>query len=108
LQRPLADMQVYWGTALQNLGKARNRVARRYNVLRREAEFQVGDLVLVRLHPQSSKVHKRSAKISMRWSDPMVISKYITDVTVLLANPNTGVILRKAHVSQLKKYFVRG
>ena len=67
----------------------------------------MGDLVLVRLHPQSSKVRKKSAKIHMRWTDPMVISKYLTNVAVQLANPATGVILRKAHVSQLKKYFVR-
>lgn len=44
----------------------------------------------VRLHPQSSKIHKRSAKIDLKWSDPMVIAKHLTDVTVQLVNPVTG------------------
>jgi hypothetical protein len=30
----------------------------------------------------------------------------LTNVSVQLENPDTGVILRKAHVSQLKKYFI--
>jgi hypothetical protein len=65
----------------------------------------VGDLVLVKLHPQSSKVLQVSAKIANKWSEPLMISKFLTPVTVQLANPETGVLLRKAHVSQLKKYF---
>jgi ribosomal protein L21E len=87
------------------LNKARDRVARRYNLQRREAQFQVGDLVLVKLHPQSSKTLQRSAKIAKKWSDPLVIAKYLTPVTVQLANQETGVVVREAHVSQLKKYF---
>jgi hypothetical protein len=79
--------------------------SRRYNQSRREVVFQVGDLVLVKLHPQSSKVLQLSAKIANKWSEPLVISKFLTPVTVQLANPETGVLLRKAHVSQLKKYF---
>jgi hypothetical protein len=96
----------YWEKALGNLKWARGRVARRYNVLRSEAVFRVGDLVLVKLHPQSSKALKRSAKIENKWSNPLLIVKFLTKVTVQLANPDTGVILKKAHVSQLKKYFV--
>jgi hypothetical protein len=107
LQQPTVDMEEYWGKALGNLKKARDRVARRYNAMRREAPFQVGDLVLVRRHPQSSKVHRKSTKIDLKWSDPMLVVKYLTDVTVQLANPDTGVILTKAHVSQLKRYFPR-
>jgi hypothetical protein len=65
----------------------------------------VGDLVLVKLHPQSSQTLQRSAKIAKKWSDPLVIAKYLTPVTVQLANQETGVVVRKAHVSQLKRYF---
>lgn len=95
----------FWERALANLNKARTRVARRYNMERRKVQFQVGDLVLVKLHPQSSKSLQRSAKIAMKWSDPLVIAKYLTPVTVQLANQETGVVVRKAHVSQVKKYF---
>jgi hypothetical protein len=105
LQQPPQGTKAFWERALANLNKARDRVARRYNLQRREAQFQVGDLVLVKLHPQSSKILQRSAKIAKKWSDPLVIAKYLTPVTVQLANQETGVVVRKAHVSQLKKYF---
>ena len=92
--------------SIDNLQKARERVAKRYNQSRREVECRVGDLVLVRLHPQSSKALHRSAKLDNKWSEPMVIAKFLTKVTVQLANPDTGVYTRKAHVSQLKRYYV--
>jgi hypothetical protein len=46
-----------FGSALANLKKARAKVAERYNAVRQRAEFCVGDLVMVRLHPHSSKVN---------------------------------------------------
>jgi hypothetical protein len=105
LQRTPQDTTVFWERALTNLRKARDRVAQRYNAQRREVTFRVRDLVLVRRYPLSSKVLKRSAKIENRWSNPMDIARFLTRVTVRLANPDTGVLLKKAHVSQLKKYF---
>jgi hypothetical protein len=62
----------------------------------------VGDLVLVRIHPQRSRPHQRSAKLDFRWSVPLVIAKFVSPVTAVLANPDTGVIVRKAHESQPK------
>jgi hypothetical protein len=97
-------VEEFWEAALANLRKARTRVAERYNVGRRQVEFRAGDLVLARLHPQSSRSHQRSAKIDYKWSLPLIIAKYVSPVTVLLANPDTGVVVRKAHVSQLKMY----
>jgi hypothetical protein len=76
-------------------------VTSRYNVERRQAEFQVGDLVFVRIHPQSSRAHQRSYKLDFRWSAPLMIAKFVSPVTDLLNNPDRGVIVRKAHVSQL-------
>jgi hypothetical protein len=65
----------------------------------------VGDLVLVRMHPLSSKSQQRSAKLDFRWSVPLKIVRFVSPVTVQLANPDTGVIVRKAHVSQVKRHF---
>jgi hypothetical protein len=48
---------------------------------------------------------KRSAKIENKWSNPLLVARFLTKVTVPLANPDTGVIVRKAHVSQLQRYF---
>jgi hypothetical protein len=88
------------------LRKARARVADRYNARRTRAEFRVGDLVLQRLHPLSSKSQQRSAKLDYKWPAPLKIARFVSPVTVLLANSETGVIIRKAHVSQLKRHFL--
>lgn len=105
LAKDAKGVKVFWETALANLRKARARVAERYNAVRRQAEFRVDDLVLVRLHPLSSKSRQRSAKLDFKWSVPLNVAKFVSPVTVLLANPDTGVIIRKAHVSQLKPHF---
>ena len=52
----------------------------------------------------SSKAQNITGKLSLRWSGPLVIAKIVNSNNVLLANPSTGVIVRKAHVSQLKAY----
>jgi hypothetical protein len=102
LQRDPQGMNEFWEAALTNLRNARAKVAARYDVGRRSGEFRVGDWVLVRLHPLSSKSRQRSAKLDLKWSAPLIIAKFVTPVTVVLANSETGVVLRKAHVSQLK------
>jgi hypothetical protein len=68
LDRDSKNLEEFWETALSNLRKARARVASRYNAERRQAEFSVGDLVLLRLHPLSSRSHQRSAKLDWKWS----------------------------------------
>jgi hypothetical protein len=92
----------FWERALTNLKNARTKVAERYNAGRQRADFRVGDVVMVRLHPQSSKIQQRSAKLDYICSTPLTIAKFVSPVTVALANPDTGGVVRKAHVSQLK------
>jgi hypothetical protein len=41
--------------------------------------------------------------MSLSWSEPTVIVKEVRPNVVLLAHPDTGVIVRRAHVSQLKE-----
>jgi hypothetical protein len=65
----------------------------------------VSDLVIVRMHPLSSKSQQRSAKLDYKWSMPLRIVRFLSPVTVQLANPDTGVIIRKAHISQVKRHF---
>ena len=52
----------------------------------------------------SSKAQNITNKMSMRWSEPVVISKIVNVNNLLLANPNTGVVVRRANVSQVKPY----
>jgi hypothetical protein len=66
LDKDARSVEEFWEAALANLRKARTRVAERYNAGRRQVEFRAGDLVLVRLHPQSSRSHQRSAKIDYK------------------------------------------
>ena len=84
--------------------QARSKVARRYNVKRKPHKYRVGDIVVFRLNVASSKAQNISAKLLTRWSKPMVIAKIVGPNTVLLANPDTGVIVRRAPVSQLKPF----
>jgi hypothetical protein len=93
------------GICFEQSAKARAKVAERYNLGRKQAAFCVGDLVMVRVHPLSSRSQRRSAKLDLNWSTPFTIARFVSPVTVLLANPATGVIIRKAHVSQLKTHF---
>jgi hypothetical protein len=60
--------------------------------------------VVFRLKVARSKTQHISAKLLMRWSKPVVIAKIVGLNTVLLANPDTGVIVRRAHVSQLTPF----
>jgi transposase InsO family protein len=96
---------VFWRQALDRLKQARDRVAERYNRQRREHKFKVGDRVMFRRNLVSSKPLNVTAKLMLRWFDPVVIAKFVRPNVVLLGNPDTGVIVRRAHVSQLKLHF---
>ena len=96
--------QSFWADAYSNLRAARARVASRYNATRTPHKYKIGDLVMYRKNLVSSKAQNVSSKLLMRWSNPLVVAKFVAENTVLLANPDTGVIVRRAHVSQLKPY----
>jgi len=93
----------FWARAYQNLKLANRKVAQKYNRGREPHSFGFGDTVRYRLKSASSKAREVSAKMSLRWSEPTVIAKEVWPNVVLLAHPDTGVIVRRAHVSQLKK-----
>jgi len=96
--------QSFWTQAYKNLMQAGKKVAQRYDVNRKPHQFQIGDTVVYRLNLASSKAQNISAKLLLRWSKPMVIAKIVRPNVVLLANPKTGVIVRRAHVSQLNVF----
>jgi hypothetical protein len=96
--------QLYWTQVYKNLKLDRSRVACMYNANRRPHRYQVGDAVVFRLNVVSSKAQNISAKMLMRWSKPMDVSKLLGPNMLLLANPDTGIIVRRDHVSQVKEY----
>jgi hypothetical protein len=83
--------------------EANTKVAGRFNKNRRPHGFKVGDHVRYRLNVLSSKAQGVSAKMALRWSEPMVILRDVCPNVVLLAHPVTGVVDRRAQVSQLKR-----
>ena len=94
----------FWTEAYRNLQIARKRVAQRYNQSRRPHRYYVGNLVRYQLKLSSSKAQNITAKLLLMWSVHVVIAKIIRPNVVLLANPDTGVIIRRANVSQLKPF----
>jgi hypothetical protein len=105
LQRESQESHKFWKEAVSQLKKARDRVANRYNEGRGLVQYMEGDLVMCRKHTLSSKAKQITAKLANKSSAPLTIAKFVTLVTVVLANPKTGVVVRKAHVSHLKRYF---
>jgi hypothetical protein len=88
---------------LENLKKAKVKQKELFNKLHSPVTFEVGDLVLSKNHPISSKADKRIAKLMPKWEGPFAIKKFVSPVTVLL---NMGPDKEKiCHVSQLKAYF---
>ena len=94
------DTNQFWTEAYRNLQLACKKVARRYNTTHKPHTYHVGDMVVYRLNLVSSKAQKVTAKLMLRWSKPMVIAKMVRPNVVQLANPDTGVIVRRAHVSR--------
>jgi len=52
----------------------------------------------------SSKAQNISAKLALKWSKPVIVAKVVRPNVVLLANPDRGVIIRRANVTQPKPY----
>jgi hypothetical protein len=95
---------LFWAQAYANLRRARNKVAKRYDRGRKPHEYRVGDIVMYKMRLASSKANKVTAKLLLRWSKPVVIAKIVRPSVMLLASPETGVIIRRDHVKKLKPY----
>ena len=93
----------FWKDVYISLKKASRRVAQRYNQGLKVHNFRVGDTVIYRLTLISSKARDRSAKIMLRLSKPCTMAEEIRPNLVLLVDPNTGIVVRRANISQLKR-----
>jgi hypothetical protein len=96
--------KLFWTRAYESLKKAREKVAKRYNENRKPHNFAVGDTVVHRLVTISSKANNISEKLALKWSKPVVIARVVRPNVFLVANPETGVVTRRVHVSQIKKF----
>jgi hypothetical protein len=64
-----------------------------------------GGSLVYRRHVLSSREKGISHKFELRWSRPMVIVKYLAPNVVLLALRENERVKRKAHLSQIKRYY---
>ncbi|MCH81226.1 retrotransposon protein [Trifolium medium] len=73
---------------------------------RRDATFNVGDMVLVRLQPyrQHSAILRKNQKLSMRYFGPFKIIAKVGDVAYKLELPETAKIHSVFHIAQLKEF----
>ena len=81
-----------------------SKLARSYDANCKPHQYSVGDTVVYRLHVFSSKAQNNSAKLAMQWSRPVLIAKVVGANSVLLANADTRVVVRRAYVCQLKPF----
>lgn len=98
------DLVANWSAARRNLLKAHKRLRDRYNKGRVDNPFKEGDMVFCKIHPTSSAVERRAAKLCYRWSGPLRIARFLSPVTALLVDPRTGATWRRAHISHLKPF----
>ena len=89
----------FWTEAIRNLRMAKNRVAKRFNVGRKEAQYKVGDTVLCQRKVLSSKGKGISQKLELKWSVPMVIVRFLEPNVVQLTMPESGVIEKHMYPS---------
>lgn len=105
-QAPAQAIEQEWARAVSNLKKARDIRQRRYDQGRSPNPFKPGDWVMYRENPISKAADNINQKLLPVWSKPCVIEAFTSPVTVRLVNPVNGKFIRKAHISQLKRFFM--
>lgn len=89
----------------EQLLKAQNRMKTQANSHRREVEFQVGDMVYLKMQPYKMKsLAKRvNQKLSLRYNGPYEIEQKIGAIAYKLKLPVDAKVHPMFHVSLLKK-----
>ena len=87
-----------------NLGAAREKQKHYYNLRHRPAEFEAGQLVLMRNHTLSSAAKRFAAKLAEKFSGPCRVELRPSHAVYVVRNLNTNKTHRVS-VTQLKPYY---
>lgn len=99
----MREIQALREWVVENLDRAYERQAARYNLRRRNRAFKVEDLVLKRQHVLSSAAHNIAAKLAHKFQGPFRIERMISPVVYELGLLD-GSPAGKIHIHDLKPY----
>ncbi len=86
----------------KNVERAQDKQKRYYDLHRKQAHFQVGDVVWVRTHPQSRADEGFMAKLSARWKGPAKVVKCLGPINYSVSFLNDLNNVETYHVQNLK------
>lgn len=92
-------------TVQRNVERAQEKQRHYYNLRRRQALFQVGDLVWVRTHPLSRANEGFMAKLAAKWKGPAKVIKCLGPVNYSVSFVDDPDHVDSYHVQNLKPFY---
>ncbi|KAK0586525.1 hypothetical protein LWI29_008372 [Acer saccharum] len=103
LQQNLDELEEVRDAAQVRNSAYRQRAARYYNSHVREQRFQLGDLVLRRVSPNTKD--KSSGSLADKWEGPYIIKRIVGHGAYMIARPEGSLVPRPCNAQYLKIFY---